>query len=297
MKPVALLFVLSMLAIPAMAQTPTTPAAKTAAAPKAAPVSDSETPLEIEADKALVWNQKAQQYIAEGNALARQGDMQVQADTLTADYRESNGRTEVWQLTATGNVRLTGGKATGTGDKLTYDVGTGKAMLTGQNLKLTAEDGSTITADDHFEYWSNERKAMAVGGAVLTQKDTTLSSETITAWLSADSATPQSGAKPANAPAAGNGIDKAEATGGVTIKTATETVTAKRGSYDGLKQIAYLYDDVVLTRPPHHLNGARGEVNLATGISQLFAANDSDGTPGRVRGIFYPGKNSPLKKN
>ena len=264
-------------------------------APKAAPApagSNADAPLEIEADKALVWNQKDKQYVAEGNAVATQGDMQVMADKLVADYREVGGRTEVWQLSATGNVRLASGKATGNGDKLVYDVGTGKALLTGQNLQLVGEDGSKVTATDHFEYWSNERKAVAVGNAVLTQKDTSLSSDTITAWLSASDTKQANAAKSASM---ASGIDKAEASGPVVIKTATETVTAKRGTYDGAKQIAYLYENVVLKRPPHHLEGARAEVNLATGISQLFAESAA-GKPGRVRGVFFPGKNSQLKQ-
>lgn len=276
---------LALITGPALAQT--APKAVPTAMKEAPAPADDAVPLEIEADNALIWDRTKSQYIAEGNALAKQGDMQVTADTLTADYKDSNGRTEIWQITAKGNVHLKSGASVANGDLLVYDVGTGRAVLTGDALSLTGEDGTKVTATERFEYWSNERKAVAVGNASLTSGKSTLTSPQITAWLAPESAAPKADGK---ANPAGD-ISKAETGGGpVTIKTETETVTAVRGTYDGARNMAYLYENVVLTRPPHTLNGDRAEINLETQVSQLFAAPGKDGKPGRVRGVFFPGK-------
>jgi lipopolysaccharide export system protein LptA len=292
-RPVAFLVACTFLIGPAYAQDSSKVAPPAMAAPKAAPAaSDGTVPLEIEADNALIWDRTKSQYIAEGNALAKQGDMQVTADKLTADYKDTNGRTEIWQITATGNVHLKSGASIANGDLLVYDVGTGKAVLTGNALSLTGEDGTKVTATERFEYWSADRKAIAIGNATLTSDKTTLEAPQITAWL-ADEGTKS---PPAGASANPTGdIKKAETAGGpVTIKTETETVTAARGVYDGDKNMAYLYDNVVLNRPPHKLNGDRAEINLQTQVSQLFAAPGKDGKPGRVRGVFFPGKGGKL---
>ncbi len=238
-------------------------------------------PLEIEADKALVWDEGNKQYRAEGNASARQGDMQITADLLTADYRNGSGQTDIWQITATGNVKLAASGSTGSGDKLVYDIAKGQAILTGQNLEMVGKDGSKVTATDRFEYWSTDRRAVAIGNAKLIQNQTTLSSQTITAWLAQENKDPQK-----NDQALGN-IDKAEASGAVTITTPTETITAQRGEYRGSNNTAYLFGNVVLKRPPNTLEGARAEINLTTNVSQLFAGTDAQGKPGRVKGVFY----------
>lgn len=260
-----LLFCLFLLPLPALAQS-------------------ASVPLEIEADKALIWDEGQKQYRAEGNAVAKQGDMQVTADLLTADYRSTNGQTDIWQITATGNVKLTASGSTGAGDKLVYDVSKGQAVLTGQNLEMIGKDGSKVTATDRFEYWTVDRRAVAVGNAKLIQNQTTLASDTITAWLTDNRKTEGAGDQ------ALNGIDRAEASGAVVITTPTETITANRGEYKGSNNTAYLNGNVVLKRPPNTLTGARAEINLTTNISQLFAGPDAQGKPGRVKGVFYPKK-------
>ncbi len=265
---IRLLIPLMLLAVPALAQS-------------------AAVPLEIEADKALVWDEGHKQYRAEGNAVAKQGDMQISADLLTADYRATGGQTDIWQITATGNVKLSASGSTGSGDKLVYDVGKGQATLTGQNLEMMGKDGSKVTARDRFEYWTTERRAVAVGNAKLIQNQTTLASDTITAWLSDNKANGTASAAGTDQKAL-NGIDRATASGAVTITTPTETVTANRGEYKGSNNTAYLYDNVVLKRPPNTLEGARAEINLTTNVSQLFAGQDAQGKPGRVKGVFYP---------
>ena len=107
-----------------------------------------------------------------GDVEAKQGEVTILAENLIADYNDENGggNVEIWQLTATGNVRIKNTDSTATGDKAVYNVETGQATLTGNDLKLTTPD-QVITASERMEYNSNKGKAKAVGNAKITQGD------------------------------------------------------------------------------------------------------------------------------
>ena len=67
-------------------------------------------PLEITADNVLEWRRNDNQFVARGNALAKQGDVSVSASKLLADYRDGSGTDSginIWQVTATDNVVIT----------------------------------------------------------------------------------------------------------------------------------------------------------------------------------------------
>lgn len=105
-------------------------------------------PLEITADKALEWDQKNKSYIARGNAMAKQGDLSVTAATLTAKYQgNDNSTSDITTLEAEGSVTLTSGGNVATGDKATYDLTTGKAVLNGARPKIVQSNKNTLEAD------------------------------------------------------------------------------------------------------------------------------------------------------
>lgn len=105
-------------------------------------------PLEITADKGLEWNQNAKTYTARGNAMAQQGEMSVKADTLVATYAgANNSNSDIINLTADGHVVLVSGTDTATGDKATYDLTTGKAVLSGGRPKITQQNKNSLEAD------------------------------------------------------------------------------------------------------------------------------------------------------
>lgn len=109
---------------------------------------DEKSPLEITADKALEWNQTDKTYVAQGKAIAIQGELSVKADTLTATYAGVNGNTsDIILLTADGNVTLTSGTNVATGDKAVYDLTTGQAVLSGTRPKIIQEGKNTLEAD------------------------------------------------------------------------------------------------------------------------------------------------------
>lgn len=250
-------------------------------APAAKPAQTSELPLEITAQKALEWNRDKKQYIARQDAKAVQGDFSVTADTLIADYREgAGGATEIYRLTAEGHVSILSGTSTATGDKAIYEVDAGKAVITGNDLKLTSET-LTITAKERFEYYSNEGRLVAIGRPLVTAGTDTLEADKVTAWMenskTADNASPKQG---------GN-LKKAEAEGNVVIVTPGETATSNRAIYDAATNKAQLLGQAKIKRGQDTLEGDRAEMDMTTKVSQMFGSGSKDG---RVKGVFFPGK-------
>ncbi len=127
-------------------------------------------PLEITADKALEWNQTNKTYIARGNALAKQGDMSVKADILTATYTGANGSTsDISLLEANGNVTLSTATDIATGDKAVYNLTEGKAVLSGTRPKIVQDNKNTLEADQ-ITVWTKDNAldhAEATGNVVI----------------------------------------------------------------------------------------------------------------------------------
>lgn len=236
--------------------------------------SGSKEPVEISAGKTLEWHQKDKQYVAEGEVEAKQGEVTILAEKLVADYHDDGGEgnVDIWQLTATENVRINNTDTTATGDKAVYDVETGQATLTGNDLKLTTPE-QVITASERMEYNSNKGVAKAIGNAKIIQGDDTLSASTITANFSKDVNGKQE-------------LNNATASGGVTIKTPDETLTGNTGFYNAKNNTAEVKGNVKIMRGPNTLEGARAELNMTTNISKMFAEPESGK---RVKGVFFPG--------
>lgn len=235
---------------------------------------DSREPVIIEADDGIEWRQKEKVYVARGNARAIRGDVTVQADTLTAHYRENEkGKTDVWKVVAQGNVVITSKNQRITGDRGVYNVDNGVFLLTGKALKLETPD-ETVTARDKLEYRIHERTALVVGNAVALRDDKKIKADRFVAQFKEDATGKLS-------------LDQVRATGNVVIVTANEIARADRGVYNATTGIATLTGSVRLTRGDNQMNGARAEIDFNTGVSRLLA--DPAGG-GRVRGLFMPGR-------
>src|SRR3546814_16504661 len=93
---------------------------------------DSEAPLEITAEDGIEWRRDEMVYVARGNARAARGDMSVDADVLTARYREgAEGKIDVYSIQADGNVRLASANSTVSGEHAVYDVKKSVLLVTG----------------------------------------------------------------------------------------------------------------------------------------------------------------------
>lgn len=236
--------------------------------------SGGKQPVEISAGKTLEWHQKDKQYVADGAVEAKQGDVTILAEKLVADYRDDDkgGNVDIWQLTAEQNVTIKNTDSTATGDKAVYNVESGVATLTGNDLKLTTPD-QVITAQERMEYDTLNGKAKAVGNAKIVQENNTLTASTLTASFKKDANGKQT-------------LETANATGNVTIKTPEETLTGDNGIYHATKNTAEITGNVKIVRGPNMLEGARAEINLTTNVSKMFGSPESGK---RVKGIFFPG--------
>ncbi len=258
------------------------PAATALAAP-AGPGADlaknSKEPVIIEADQGIEWRRKQKVYIARGNARASRGDVSVQADTLTAHYREtSEGKTDVWMVIAAGHVVITTKDQRIEGDRGTYNIESGVFLLTGKLIKMQTPN-EIVTAREKLEYNIHERIALIVGDATAIRDDKKIKADRFVAQFRKDES--------------GNlGLDFVRATGNVVIITADEIARADQGVYNARTEVATLTGSVKLTRGENQLSGGRAEVDLKNGVSRLLA--DSSGG-GRVRGLFIPqGKGNGL---
>ena len=259
----------------------------------------SAQPLEVTADTALEWDRTNKKYYARGHAMAKQNDFQVEGDKLTADYRENpeGGGTQIYRLTAEGHVILTNGLNKGYGEHAIYEVDDAKATLTGGNdLRIETPD-MKITAKEKFEYYSNEGKMIAYGSPVITNKDSVLTADLVTAWTAPKTSkteTPLATA-PTEAPASKfKGLKRAEATGHVVITTPKEKATSDKAIYTGENDTVELQDNVKLTQGENILEGNRADMNLTTKLSRMYGA---PGKGGRVKGVFFPSSKKTPAKN
>lgn len=243
-----------------------------------AQTSNSSEPLEISADKTLEWHRNDKRYIAKGKAVAQQGDTTIAAETLTADYREANGKDmDIYRLTAETDVAITSGINTAYGNHAVYDVDSGMATLTGGDLRMTSPE-QTVTATDKFEYDVNGGRLSAMGNAKLVRGEDILEAPSMSAFFAAQSADGEQSRK----------LERMEATGGITITTPTEILTGDRGDYDAATNIATVTGNVKITRGQNILEGEKATVNLTTNVSTLTGNTVQKGSDGRVRGVFYP---------
>ena len=245
--------------------------------------SGSDAPLEITADESLEWMRNELMFVAKKNALAKQGDVSVAGDTLTANYREGAGSgMEIWRVTADGSVVVHSKDSDAHGDRATYNLDEGLAVMTGKALKMVSVD-QIVTARESFEYWVTDGKLVAVGKARAERKNekgetTILEADKITATMK-DNAKGQ------------RVLHTLEATGNVVITSATEVLTGAYAIYKAETNKADLTGGVTLKRGLNVLEGEKAEVDLTTNTSRMFGGVTSPSGPGRVRGVFYPSAN------
>lgn len=232
---------------------------------------ESDEPLEINADDGIEWQRDNQVYIARGNARAAQGDVELFADVLTARYRKrEDDSTEIYQVEADGTVRIVTPKEEVFGDRAVYSVDTGTFVLTGDDIRMVAEQ-DTITARDSLEYYEREQVAVANGDAVAIREDKRIRADRLVARFT-ESASGK------------NEVERVDAKGNVQISTETEYASGNSAVYFVNQELATLIGDVSITRGDNQLNGQRAEVNLKTGVSTL--KGDAEAT--RVRVLLDP---------
>lgn len=232
-------------------------------------------PIEIDASEALEWRSEEQQYVAQGNARVRQGDNEVRADILTADYRDdADGNTEIYLLTAEGGVEIDSDQARIRGDRAVYNLTDETFVLTGGNLSL-ATDEDRVTATQSLEYNQRTGVAIARGNATVEREDQQVRADTITAYVVVGASGDQE-------------LERVLAQGNVRVTSPDGVATAEEGVYNALTNVATLTGSVRITRGQNVLSGDMAEVNLDTGVSRLLAQSDGQGLVG---GVLVPDEN------
>jgi len=157
------------------------------------------SPLQIQADSGIEWQQNNQLYIARGNAVATRGPSEVHADTLIAHYREIKGgaaaapppgntaadpgsNTEIYRVEAEGHVTMLREGQTVVGDRAVYDLDQAIMVVTGKALKLTTAT-DVVTARDSLEWYDQKQIAVARGNAVAVRDGKTIKADILTAYM------------------------------------------------------------------------------------------------------------------
>lgn len=236
---------------------------------------DAKQPLEITADESLEWHRNEQFFMARKNVKAVQGETTLKSALLTAKYREGKeGGMKIHTIIAEGAVEIISTQNKAYGERATYDVDKGYAVMTGKNLRVVSPD-QTVTAQKKMEYWSADGKLQAVGRAKAVREGDEIVADVLIAEFA-------------------QGKDKKRtlktlrAKGNVVITTPTEVLTGDEGVYQSDTNLAELTGNVKITRGQNVLEGEKAEVDLNTNISKMFGSITQEGG-GRVRGIFYPG--------
>lgn len=212
------------------------------------------------------------------------------------------GAEEIYRLVAIGDVHIFTATDQAFGDHAVYDTDEAVLVLTGRHLKLTTPN-DVLTARDDIEYWPQKHMAVARGDAVVVTNDgRRLSADTLVAYTNpasgptttpgavtpasaatAKSASSSKGAASSDALLSGGSVKRIEAFGHVTVRTTSATVTGDRGVYVPSTQIALIVGNVHITRGQNQLNGARGVIDMKTGVADLLSE------PGRrVQGLVVP---------
>ncbi|HTW54187.1 MAG TPA: LptA/OstA family protein [Stellaceae bacterium] len=281
---------------------------------------DNGTPINIQADNGIEWQQNQQLYIARGNAVATRGPASIKADTLIAHYRKASGQatattegnSEIYRIEADGNVVITRDGRTVVGDHADYDMDQGIGIVTGKALKMTTAT-DVVTAKDSFEWYDQKQISVARGNAVaVRQGGRTIKGDVLTAYMvksppqqqaaaapgqpakptpppaKADAATPaRNGAQPAAATGDDSKINRIDAQGHVVVINGPDIGRGDYGVYNAVTDICTLLGNVTITRGTDVVTGQYAVMDMKTNISRIMPASTlPGGTRQRVQGLF-----------
>ncbi|MBL8643388.1 MAG: hypothetical protein JNK21_05600 [Rhodospirillaceae bacterium] len=251
---------------------------------------DPNRPIEVTADQGIEWQQSGRMFVARGNAKAKQNDMSVTADELTAHYRDTRtGGTEVYRVDAVGNVTIASSSEQATGSSAVYDFDKEVLVIAGgpKPVTLTTATGK-VTAEDSIQYWQKEKVAVAQGNAEAQDETRRIRADKLTAYFTDDNtaASKDSTLKTGE-------IKLVQGEGNVTLRTAKETVKGTRGEYNRDTGIAKVEGNVTMVQGQNQISGGFAVVDTKAGTSRLFgsAAEAKTASPradGRVRALIAP---------
>jgi lipopolysaccharide export system protein LptA len=231
---------------------------------------DDTQPFELGADQGIEWRSKEKTYTARGNAVAKQGNSSIGADTLV--FYTGGDDSSFDRILATGNVKVTSGSSVGYGDQGDYNATEKLLLLTGGNLKITS-DNDTVTARDRIEYWTGRNAITAIGNAVVVREDTRIHGDKATLYF-ADDAEGKSK------------LSQIEADGKVKVLNNGQTIYANHFAYNPDTDIALMTGDVRIVDGQNEYRGQRAEIDNKRKISRILGGGQ------RVHTFIKPKKNA-----
>ena len=228
-------------------------------------------PITIEANDSLEWNQTDGTYIAKGDAYVEQGQANITASHIIANYATQGETRDITQVTATGSVTYIEGENTAKGEKLDYDLIGNFYVLTGKNASVTGPKG-TMTATKSITYDSadsNDRKVTAIGTAHYKNSDgRNVFGDRLIAYIDADGT-----------------LKTIDAYDNTKVITAQGTVaTSDELNYTARTSMAHLDGNVKIIDNENIMQGARAKIDFDKEISTII----SGPTGKRVIGILTP---------
>ena len=144
----------------------------------------------------------------------------------------------------------------------------GQSALKGHN-----SDAPVDVAADRIEVQDRADRAVFSGNVIVRQAELTMTAARLTVAYSS---------------AGGIQIERHDASGGVTVRSPSETARGRFAIYDLERRIITLIGAVTLTRGASHVSGGRLVLDLDTGRAVLDggAAPGTNSQSGRVTGTF-----------
>ena len=237
----------------------------------AAASAQESTPMTVEANDLLEWNQNEGTYTAIGNAVATQGAAEIKANKLVASYDPASASRRIGTLVATGNVTYKNETATATGDRLVYNVDAETYLVEGNNAKVTGTNGTmTATQDIRYDAANPEAQMITANGSAVyvDAEGRSVAGEKIVALLGADGA-----------------LQTLDADTNVKVISINgQIATGDAVAYNYTTSKALLTGNVEIIDGPSIMRGDRAEVDFDSGISRIL----SDGSGKRVSGVLNP---------
>jgi len=222
-----------------------------------------DTPLIIEAEEALEWDQTNKFYRASGKALAEQGEQRITAEIITAFYQEVGEDRDITRIEATGQVVLSDDGQTARGPRLDYDLRSGSWQLSGGPSSLTTADGVAV-AEDSITYLTEKGEVVLMGAGRITLQDgRLLLGEKLIVLLDEEDA-----------------IEQILGEGNVRVRQPNgQLATADKADYQASTGTALLTGRVQMRDGRNILNGSRAEIDFNEGVNRMLP-----GPSGRVSG-------------
>ncbi len=227
------------------------------------------SPVSIEANVSLEWDQNKGVYIAIGDAVVEQDAKRLKADEIIARYDLSSKSRDLTDVSATGSVVFIDGENVAQGAKLDYRIGDETYYLSGPGAIVTSPRG-VMTATGSITYdASNIQKKQVVALGTASYRDDNgrvIEGEQVVALLDEEGT-----------------IEAIHAEGSAKVVTPKGIVaTADRLDYTAATDRADLFGNVEIIDRDNILRGARAEVEFDKEISRLL----SDDTGKRVSGVL-----------